>query len=165
MRTRERWGSQAKPKRPRKVDGISSLPLLRPRAGHEPHLKLAHELRKDAEEGLRGGHLCVLPEEGQDSAELLHGLLLQLPQGPEGGLGFFQEGLRGRLRTNVGTASVSVCGLCVCVPPALERRTKVCTQKQKTDRRVGPAERLTKLAASGRSTCTHPLNNASSPTP
>lgn len=41
------------------------------------HLKLAHELRKDAEEGLRVGGLAVLSEERGHLRELLHGSGLQ----------------------------------------------------------------------------------------
>lgn len=59
------------------------------------HLELAHELCKDAEEGLGSGGFGVLSKEGQRFAQLLHGLVLQPVQRPQHRLGRLQEGLEG----------------------------------------------------------------------
>ena len=50
----------------------TSEPLLSSRLKTAAHLKLAHELCKDGEEGLRAGRLAVFSEEGGHLGELLH---------------------------------------------------------------------------------------------
>lgn len=64
--------------------GTSKRPLRSPMMAH---LELAHELCKDAKEGLRSGCFGVLTEEGQCPAQLLHGLMLQPVQCPQHRLG------------------------------------------------------------------------------
>lgn len=59
------------------------------------YLELAHELCEDAEEGLGGGGLGILPEESQRLAQLVHGLALQPVQRPQHRLGCLQERLMG----------------------------------------------------------------------
>lgn len=72
---------------------IRTHPLL---SAGPAHLKLADELCKDAEEGLRVGRLAVLPEEGGHLAELLHGLSLQGLQRLDRRVAVLQEALWGQ---------------------------------------------------------------------